>query len=77
MAGVKYRAHRAAQGGLLAQKLNAHGPFWSWMEHIDINALGFIILGMFAATWIIALAIWRVGRIEERWTRSLADPSAR
>jgi high-affinity nickel-transport protein len=64
-------------GGLVAQKLNAHGPFWSWMEHIDINALGFIILGMFAATWIVALAIWRVGRIEERWTSALADPAAR
>jgi nickel/cobalt transporter (NiCoT) family protein len=64
-------------GGLLAQKLNASGPFWSWMEHIDINALGFIILGMFAATWIIALAIWRVGRIEERWTSALAEPSTR
>jgi high-affinity nickel-transport protein len=64
-------------GGLIAQKLNAHGPFWSWMEHIDINALGFIILGMFAATWIVALVIWRVGRIEERWTTALADPGGR
>jgi high-affinity nickel-transport protein len=63
-------------GGLIAQKLNAHGQFWSWMEHIDINALGFIILGMFAATWIVALAIWRFGRIEQRWTSSLADPSS-
>jgi nickel/cobalt transporter (NiCoT) family protein len=64
-------------GGLLAQKLGARGPFWSWLEHIDINALGFIILGMFAATWLIALAIWRVGRIEERWTSALADSGAR
>jgi nickel/cobalt transporter (NiCoT) family protein len=62
-------------GGLLAQKLHARGPFWSWMEHININALGFIVLGMFAATWIIALAVWRVGRIEERWTSALAEPS--
>jgi high-affinity nickel-transport protein len=32
---------------------------------------------MFAATWLVALAIWRVGRIEERWTSALAEPGTR
>jgi len=58
-------------GGLLAQKLEAHGAFWAWVEHININALGFIIVGLFVATWIIARTVWRVGRIEERWTTRL------
>jgi high-affinity nickel-transport protein len=53
--------------GLIAHKLNAHGPFWAWLENININALGIIIVAMFVATWAIALAIWRIGRIEERW----------
>jgi len=59
-------------GGLLAQKLQARGAFWSWLEHININALGFLIVAMFVATWIIALTVWRVGRIEERWTARLS-----
>jgi high-affinity nickel-transport protein len=58
-------------GGLLAKKLNARGPFWAWLEHININALGFIIVGMFVATWIIAMTVWRLGHIEERWTERL------
>jgi high-affinity nickel-transport protein len=29
---------------------------------------------MFVATWAIALTIWRVGRIEERWSVDLAAP---
>jgi high-affinity nickel-transport protein len=53
--------------GLLARKLDAHGAFWSWWENIDIATLGLIIAGVFAATWLLALAIWRFGRIEERW----------
>jgi nickel/cobalt transporter (NiCoT) family protein len=53
--------------GLLAQKLNAQGSFWSRLEHININTLGLIIAAMFVATWAIAAAIWRFGRIEERW----------
>jgi high-affinity nickel-transport protein len=60
-------------GGLFARKLNAHGAFWSWIEHININALGFIIVGMFAATWIVALTVWRVWHIEERWNGRLLN----
>jgi high-affinity nickel-transport protein len=58
-------------GGLLAQKLHVHGSFWAWVEHININAVGFIIVALFIATWSIALTIWRVGHIEERWTTRL------
>jgi high-affinity nickel-transport protein len=58
--------------GLLAQELGARGSFWAWWENININTLGFIIVGMFAATWAIALAIWRFGHIEERWSVDLA-----
>jgi high-affinity nickel-transport protein len=28
---------------------------------------------MFVATWAIALAVWHLGHIEERWTAHLAD----
>ena len=64
-------------GGLLASRLDLSGSFWRWFERIDINALGFVIVGMFVATWAIALSIWRLGRIEERWTAHLArDPAA-
>jgi high-affinity nickel-transport protein len=54
-------------GGLIADKLSLSGSFWSWFENIDLGALGLLIAGMFVATWGIALAVWRYGRIEERW----------
>ncbi|MBV9466027.1 MAG: HoxN/HupN/NixA family nickel/cobalt transporter, partial [Solirubrobacterales bacterium] len=59
--------------GLIAQKLNAQGSFWSWLEKININTLGLIVVGMFVATWAIALAIWRFGRIEERWGAHIVE----
>ncbi|MGI8558238.1 MAG: HoxN/HupN/NixA family nickel/cobalt transporter [Solirubrobacteraceae bacterium] len=62
--------------GLLAHKLNAQGPFWAWVEGIDINTLGFIIVGMFVATWVIALAVWHFGRIEERWSADIRSSEA-
>jgi nickel/cobalt transporter (NiCoT) family protein len=57
-------------GGILAEQLNLSGSFWNWFETININLLGFIIVGMFLATWAIALSVWRFGRIEERWSAS-------
>jgi nickel/cobalt transporter (NiCoT) family protein len=59
--------------GLLATKLEAQGSFWNWVENIDINELGFIIVGMFLATWAIALSIWHFGHIEERWSEQLSS----
>jgi high-affinity nickel-transport protein len=58
-------------GGLIAQKAGAHGSFWTWLERINMNQLGFIIVGMFVATWAIAALVWRLARVEERWS---ADP---
>jgi high-affinity nickel-transport protein len=53
--------------GLLARRLGAQGSFWSWWENIDIGTVGLIMAGLFVAAWVLALTIWRLGRIEERW----------
>jgi high-affinity nickel-transport protein len=54
--------------GLAANGLTLHGHFWYWVAGIGINTLGYIIAGLFALTWALAIAIWRLGRIEERWS---------
>jgi len=32
-----------------------------------------VIVTLFVATWVIALVIWRFGRIEERWSAYLEN----
>jgi high-affinity nickel-transport protein len=61
-------------GGLIASELNLSGSFWKWFEHIDLNFLGFVILGVFLATWAIALFVWRLGHIEQRWSAQVKTP---
>jgi len=63
-------------GGLLAQHLNLSGSFWNWFENIDINFLGFVIVGMFVATWVVAVSVWHFGHIEERWSAHLEEGGA-
>jgi nickel/cobalt transporter (NiCoT) family protein len=53
--------------GLLSTELNLTGGFWDFMANFDINKAGFIIVGVFVLTWVVALAIWHFGRIEQKW----------
>jgi len=53
---------------ILADRLNLTGGVWDWLGTLDLNKLGFGIVGLFVAVWILAAAIWRFGRIEQRWT---------
>jgi high-affinity nickel-transport protein len=56
--------------GLLSTEFHLHGAFWKTMANFNINRAGFIIVAMFVVTWLVALAVWRFGRIESRWDRS-------
>ena len=54
--------------GLLAEQFGWTGGLWSWLGGVDLNAIGFVIVGLFVVTWAGALLIWRYARIEEKWT---------
>ena len=59
-------------GGLLASKLHVGGPFGRFLVHFSINEAGFIIAGLFVVVWFIAVAYWRLGRVETRWHANVA-----
>ena len=54
--------------GLFAGQFGWRGAFWDGISRLDLNAVGFFVVGMFVLTWAIALLVWRYGRIEEKWT---------
>ena len=53
--------------GLLSQNAHLTGSFWSFLAGFNINTAGFVIVGVFVVTWIVALCIWHFGRIEQKW----------
>jgi nickel/cobalt transporter (NiCoT) family protein len=58
-------------GGLGASQLGLSGPVWATLENMDLNTIGFMIFGLFVATWVLSLGVWKYGRIEERWSALL------
>jgi high-affinity nickel-transport protein len=59
---------------IAAEQLSLRGGFWDWVSGIDLNAVGYIVVALFAATWAVALAVWRFGRLEERWALPGSSP---
>ena len=63
--------------GLLTGELHLRGAFWDLMANFDINVAGFVIAAMFVGVWAVALAYWRWGKVEDRWSATVAaDPAA-
>ena len=55
---------------IAVERLDLSGGFWGWVAGIDLNALGYVVFGLFVTTWALALAVWRFGHIEDRWSPS-------
>ncbi len=53
--------------GLLATKLGIRSGPLAAIGGLNLNAVGYAIVGLFVVTWLVALAVWRIGRFEQRW----------
>ena len=59
-------------GGMLAEKLDVTGGPLGWLAHVDLEQVGYGIVVMFVLAWAVSVAVWRFGRIEERWSANLS-----
>jgi nickel/cobalt transporter (NiCoT) family protein len=57
--------------GLVSEKAGLHGAFWDWVGGIDLNVVGYLIVGLFFGTWAVAMAVWKFANIEEKWSAGL------
>lgn len=59
--------------GVLADRLDiTTGPLAA-IADIDLDYVGYGIVALFVLSWLTALAVWRFGRIEQRWSTSLTS----
>jgi high-affinity nickel-transport protein len=40
----------------------------SGIARLDLHNVGYLIAGLFVLTWAAAVAFWKLGRVEERWS---------
>ena len=46
-------------------ELNLRGPLWSYLGALDFETLGFLVVGLFGATWLLSLGYWKFKRYDE------------
>jgi high-affinity nickel-transport protein len=59
---------------LLINQLKLQGQPWDAVGGLNFSSMGFIIVGAFAVTWIVAFAVFRLRRVEERWGQMVEVP---
>jgi high-affinity nickel-transport protein len=52
------------------------GSFWSTVAGLDLQVIGYVLAGLFLATWLIALLLWHLLDIERRWTPAVTNVTA-
>jgi high-affinity nickel-transport protein len=62
--------------GVLADQTNITSGPLAAIADINLDYAGYAIVGLFVLSWVIAIAVWRLGRIEEKWSAGLADGPA-
>ncbi len=61
---------------VFSDKLRLTGGIWDFVAGMDLNYVGYGIVGLFVLTWAGALAVWRYGHIEEKWSANLRQSEA-
>ncbi len=53
--------------GLVAAQFHLKGGFWDAVVRLDSNfsALGYFIIGLFALSWIVSIAVYKWGRFDD------------
>jgi high-affinity nickel-transport protein len=59
--------------GLLADRLRIQTGPLAAIGSLNLESAGYLMVGLFVLTWVGALAIWRFGRIEEKWAPVSVD----
>ncbi len=52
---------------VLIRLLDLSSPFFDWVAALDFGVLGYVVVGLFLLAWGVSVAVWKLGRVEERY----------
>jgi len=58
---------------VLAAKFSLTGGFWTFLDTLDFGHIGYVVVDLFVATWAFSVLLWKVRRLEQRWSTYVAD----
>jgi high-affinity nickel-transport protein len=55
-------------GQVFAQESGRNSGFWLWLQNLDFNKMGFMLVGMFILVWSVSLIGWKVLKLDQKET---------
>ena len=52
---------------VLSTELSLGGGFWVWLNGLDFETIGYGIVALFVASWVVSLVYWKANRFEQRY----------
>ncbi|MGV9625486.1 HoxN/HupN/NixA family nickel/cobalt transporter [Streptomyces sp. NPDC003487] len=62
--------------GVLHDKFDLHDDVTGWIAGIELDSVGYLIVGLFVLVWAVAIGYWRIAKVEERWSPPSATTAA-
>ncbi|MFJ1972567.1 HoxN/HupN/NixA family nickel/cobalt transporter [Streptomyces sp. NPDC087903] len=59
--------------GVLHEKLDLSDDLSGWIAGLDLDNVGYVIVGLFVVVWAAAVTYWKVAKVEQRWAVRPAD----
>jgi high-affinity nickel-transport protein len=59
--------------GVLHDKLGLTDTVTNRISGLDLDNVGYVIVGLFVVVWAAALGYWKVAKVEQRWATRPAD----
>ncbi|MBC9728934.1 HoxN/HupN/NixA family nickel/cobalt transporter [Streptomyces sp. TRM68367] len=59
--------------GVLHEKLALHDAVTAWIAGLDLDNVGYVIVGLFVVVWAAAVTYWKLAKVEQRWAVRPAD----
>lgn len=63
--------------GVLADRLHIESGPMAAIAAINLDFAGYLIVGLFIVSWLVAVLVWKFGRIEDRWSSIIFRESTR
>ena len=61
---------------VLANELNLTGAFWSGLDGLDFETVGFAIVLIFLVSWVVSVVVWKYKRFDELVLRDQLSTSS-
>jgi high-affinity nickel-transport protein len=59
--------------GVVHDQFGFVNPVTDWISNLNLNNVGFLIVGAFIVVWAVAIGYWKLAKVEHRWNKTAPE----